>query len=65
MDFGNIKVGKFVFFGIGGRSDIDFFYDEIDENDFFVVVDEDVFVKFNFGVFGLCYNLIFSDKVYL
>ena len=65
MDFGNTKAGKFVLFGIGGRSDIDFLHDEIDENDLFAAADEDAFAKSNFGVLGLRHNLILSDKAYL
>lgn len=46
LDFVNGKVGKFILFGIGVMSDIDFFGDEIDEVDFFVSLNEDVYVDF-------------------
>lgn len=65
LDFGNGKAGKFVLFGIGGRSDIDFLHDEIDEGDLFAAADEDAFATSDFGVLGLRHNLILSEKAYL
>ena len=35
VDFGNSNFGKFTLFGVGGRSDIAFFHDELDEEDLF------------------------------
>jgi hypothetical protein len=65
LDFGNGKAGKFVLFGIGGRSDIDFLHDEIAEDDLFAAADEDAFAESSFGVLGLRHNLILSDKAYI
>lgn len=65
LDFGNTKAGKFVLFGIGGQSDIDFLSDEIDENDLFAAPDEDAFAESNFGVLGLRHNLILNNTTYL
>ncbi|MEL6659226.1 MAG: TonB-dependent receptor [Bacteroidota bacterium] len=65
LDFGNTKAGKFVLFGIGGQSDIDFLSDEVDEDDLFAAADEDAFAVSSFGVLGLRHNLILSDKAYL
>lgn len=65
LDFGNSKAGKFILFGIGGRSDIDFLHDELDEGDLFAASDEDAFAVSRFGVLGLRHNLILSDKAYL
>ncbi len=65
LDFGNTKAGKFVLFGIGGQSDIDFLSDEIDENDLFAAPDEDAFAESNFGVLGIRHNLILNNTTYL
>lgn len=65
VDFGNSKAGKFTLFGIGGRSDINFLGDEIDEGDLFAAEDEDSFVKGSFGVIGIKHNLIIGGNTYL
>lgn len=65
LDLGNGKAGRFVLFGIGGRSDIDFLHDEVDEGDLFAASDEDAFVRSSFGVVGLRHNLILNPKTYL
>ncbi len=65
LDLGNGKAGRFTLFGIGGRSDIDFLHDEVDEDDLFSANDEDAKVKSLFGVFGLKHNLILDKKTYL
>ncbi len=65
LDFGKTKAGKFSLFGIGGRSDIDFLHDEIDENDLFAANDEDSFARSGFGVLGLRHNILLDDKTYV
>ncbi len=65
INFGNSKFGKFSLFGIGGRSDIDFLHDEVDENDLFAAIDEDSYARSGFGVVGIKHNLIVDDKTYL
>ncbi|MEM6804266.1 MAG: TonB-dependent receptor [Bacteroidota bacterium] len=65
LDFGNTKAGRFTFFGIGGRSDIDFLGAEIDSTDLFAAEDEDAFYKGRFGVVGLKHNLLLGTKTHL
>ena len=65
FDFGNGKAGKFVLFGVGGNSDIEFLGDDTDEDDLFANPDEDAFAESRFGVVGLKHNLIVGDGAYL
>ena len=65
LDFGKSKLGNFTLFGIGGRSDIDFLGDEIDETDLFAAEDEDAFADSRFGVVGLKHNLLIDNSSYL
>lgn len=65
IDLPQSKVGKFTFFGVGGRSDIDFLHDEIDDGDLFAAADEDAFAKSNFAVVGVKHNLLLSETAYL
>lgn len=65
VDFGNTKLGRFSLFGIGGRSDITFLGEEVDENDLFAAQDEDSYVRGGFGVIGLKHNVIIGKNTYL
>ena len=65
FDFGKSKFGNFTLFGIGGRSDIEFLSDEVDETDLFAADDEDARAESFFGVIGLKHNLLLSDNTYL
>lgn len=65
LDLGKSKLGNFSFFGIGGRSDIDFLHNEVDETDLFAADDEDARADSYFGVLGMKHNLLLSDKSYL
>ena len=65
INFGNTRFGKLSFFGIGGRSDIDFLHDEIDEEDLFSAEDEDLFFVSNFVVLGLKHQLILGNSAYV
>ena len=65
FNFGKSKIGQFTLFGIGGKSDIDFLHNEIDEADLFAAADEDSFAKSLFGVIGLKHNLIIDHQTYL
>ncbi|MEO1260193.1 MAG: TonB-dependent receptor [Bacteroidota bacterium] len=65
IDLGRSKAGKFTFFGIGGRSAIDFLGAEIEEDDLFAAEDEDAFVEGGFGVIGLKHNIIVGKKSYV
>ena len=65
VDFGNGKLGKFTLFGVGGRSDIEFNHDEIDESDLFALRDEDSNARSFFGVGGIKHNLLLNETTYL
>jgi hypothetical protein len=65
LDFGNGKAGKFVLFGIGANSDIDFLGNEIDEDDLFASPNEDSYVTSQFGVIGLKHNIIVGEGAYI
>jgi hypothetical protein len=64
VDFGNGPAGKFTLFGMGGRSDIAFLGNEVDEEDLFAAEDEDAFAKSLFGVIGLKHNYLIDNKTY-
>ncbi|MEL6720026.1 MAG: TonB-dependent receptor, partial [Bacteroidota bacterium] len=61
----NSPIGRFTLFGIGGRSDIFFDRNEIEEDDLFAAADEDSAADSQFGVIGLKHNLLIDDKTYL
>ena len=65
VDFGNSKFGKFTLFGVGGRSDIEFIHDELDESDLFSLRDEDSSADSYFGVGGIKHNLLLNETTYL
>lgn len=65
LDFGNGKAGKFLLFGIGGTSNIDFLGNETDETDLFANANRNSYADSRFGVVGLRHNLITGDNTYL
>lgn len=65
LDFGKSKFGNFTLFGVGGRSDIEFLADEVDEADLFAYDDEDARADSKFGVIGLRHNLLLDDVTYV
>jgi len=65
FDFGNSKLGKFSFFGIGGTSNIDFLAGEIDEGDIFSEADADSRVDSRVGIIGMKHNLLLTENSYL
>lgn len=64
-NLGETKLGRFEVFGLGGISSIDFFGDEIDENDLFANPDENSFVESQIGLVGVSNLLRFGKKTYL
>lgn len=64
-NFGETKLGRFELFGLGGLSSIDFFGDEIDENDLFANPDENAFVESQIGLVGLSNLIRMGKKTYL
>ena len=65
FDFGKTQIGRFTLFGVGGKSDIAFLADEVDETDLFSADDEDAFADSKFGVVGLKHNLILDNQAYI
>jgi len=65
LDFGKTSLGNFILFGVGGRSDIEFLREEVDETDLFAADDEDSGADSQFGVLGLKHNLIIGENSYL
>jgi hypothetical protein len=65
IDLGQSKFGNFKFFGIVGRSDIEFIGRELNEGDFFADKDEDSRATSFFDVHGLKHSLILNSKNYL
>lgn len=65
INLGNTKAGKFSVFGVGGRSDIDFLHDEVDESDLFAASDEDSYAVSKFGVLGVKHNKILGKSTYV
>ncbi|NJL14362.1 MAG: TonB-dependent receptor [Microscillaceae bacterium] len=65
LDFGNGKAGRFILFGLGGLSDIDFLGDDIDENDLFANPNQDAFATSRVGVLGLSHTIFLDKNTYL
>ncbi len=65
LNFGESKLGRFELFGMGGLSSIDFFGDEIDENDLFADPTQDAFVSNSLGLIGLNHTIRFNNTSYL
>ncbi|WP_103867109.1 TonB-dependent receptor [Aquimarina sp. I32.4] len=65
IDFGKSKLGNFSLFGIVGFSDIEFFGDDIDEDDLFAAEDENSFADSGFGVIGLKHKVSIGNSSFL
>lgn len=65
IDSPNGKAGKISLFGIGGRSNIDFIGEDIEEGDLFSDKGEDLYVISKFGVVGLKHNIIIDNQSYI
>lgn len=65
FNFGETKLGRFEFFGMGGLSSIDFIGDELDQDDLFADPSVDSYVKSRVGLVGLNHTLLFANKSYL
>lgn len=64
-NLGETKLGRFEIFGLAGLSSIDFFGDEIDENDLFANPDENAFVESQIGLVGISNLLRLNKRTYL
>lgn len=64
-NLGDTKIGRFELFGLGGKSNIDFLGDEIDDTDLFADPSQDAFVENELGLIGLAHTLRLSQNTYL
>ncbi|MHA4807143.1 carboxypeptidase regulatory-like domain-containing protein [Flavitalea flava] len=62
---GKGRAGKFSFFGMGGRSHIDFTGSKVDSSDFYAQADQDSYDKSNFSFFGIRHTLDLDSRTYL
>lgn len=58
------KFGKFVLFGLGGISKIDFDHNEVDSTDLFAFPNRDSYFKSKVGLAGLNHTIRLNDKSY-
>ncbi len=65
LDLGKTFLGNLSMFGIGGISSIDFYGDEIQEDDIFADPSVDAFVESGLGVVGVKLVSSLSEKAYL
>lgn len=64
-NLGDTKLGRFVIFGLGGKSTIDFLGEETQENDLFADPSVDAFVTSEIALLGLSNTLRFGKNTYL
>ena len=64
VNLGDTKLGRFELFGLGGKSSIDFFGEEIDETDLFADPTVDAFVENELGLLGLAHTLRLNRNTY-
>ena len=66
IDLANGKTGKFSFFGLGGRSDIDFLAKDIGDDDLFADRnDVNGYAKSTLGIVGMNHRYLLNDNTYL
>ena len=65
VNLGRTKWGSINLFGIGGRSNIEFKREEVDETDLFAADDEDARAESNFGVIGIRHNVLLNEQTYV
>jgi hypothetical protein len=58
------KFGKFVLFGLGGVSKIDFDHKKVDSTDLFAYPNRDSYFKSKVGLVGLSHNIRINEKSY-
>ncbi len=58
------KYGRFVLFGLGGVSKIDFDHNKVDSTDLFAYPNRDSYFKSKVGLVGLSHNIRVNDKSY-
>lgn len=65
LNLGESKIGRFEIFGLGGISSIDFFGDEIDENDLFANPNQDAYIENYLGMVGLSHLIRINKTAYI
>lgn len=65
VDLPKSKIGNVSFFGIGGRSDINFLGAELDDSDFYGETDQNSYITSEFGVIGMNHRLLLNETSYL
>jgi hypothetical protein len=59
------KAGRFSFFGMGGRSNIDFIGKDIDSTDFYSRIDQDTYVQSNFSLYGAKHSIDVGKNTFI
>ncbi len=65
VNLGQTKIGRFEIFGMWGLSSIDFFGNEIDENDLFADPNEDAFVENQLSLVGITHKANLTKTAFL
>jgi hypothetical protein len=65
LNLGQTKWGRLSIFGLAGQSSIDFFGDEIDEEDLFANPNRDAYVESALGLGGISLFSVFNQSTYL
>lgn len=65
INLGETKIGRFELFGMWGLSSIDFFGNEIDENDLFADPNEDAFVENQLSLVGITHKANLTKTAFL
>ncbi|WP_436515428.1 carboxypeptidase-like regulatory domain-containing protein [Ekhidna sp. To15] len=64
-NLGDTKLGRFEIFGLGGKSNIDFLGDDIDDTDLFANPEQDAFVQNELGMIGMAHTIRLGKNTYL
>ncbi len=65
LNFGDSKLGRFEVFGMGGLSSIDFYGDEIDEEDLFADPNQNAFVENGLGMIGMNHTVRLGKTAFI
>jgi hypothetical protein len=65
LNMGQTKLGRLSVFGLAGQSSIDFFGDEIDEDDLFANPEQDAYVESALGLGGISLFSVLNKSTYL
>jgi hypothetical protein len=65
INSGNTKAGRFILFGIGAISHVNFKHDKVDSTDLFAIPNRDSYFKSQIGLIGLKHIIHISSKSYI